>query len=208
MATVGSDNVVGVLPDGADVIVATGPEGNDLVTTKEPVSKAEFSLTGDTGFAGKPVTKSEVTVDAKKGETTTVAVQATFKNSDITNDGDSALDVNVVGAAFKKGKIESGKTDDSVSFDGNSRVVKAKVNLGKGNDSITFAKGGQVKGKNTIDLGKGGKDAVVIEDLKNIKGTLIIRKFGKGDTITVNGKVFTFSDRKALNKLDGIKIKG
>ena len=62
MATVGSDNVVGVLPDGADVIVATGPEGNDLVTTKEPVSKAEFSLTGDTGFAGKPVTKSEVSV--------------------------------------------------------------------------------------------------------------------------------------------------
>ena len=208
MATVGSDNVVGVLPDGADVIVATGPEGNDLVTTKEPVSKAEFSLTGDTGFAGKPVTKSEVSVDGKKGETTTVAVQATFKSTDISNSGDGALAVNVVGAAFKKSKISSGNTSDAVSFDGNSRVVKAKVSLGRGNDSITFAKGGQVKGKTTLDLGKGGKDAVVIEDLNNIKGTLVIKKFGKGDRVTVDGKVYTFSDRKALNKLDGIKIKG
>ena len=208
MATVGSDNVVGVLPDGADVVVETGPEGNDLVVTKEPLQDAEFSVTGNTGFSGKAISKSEVSVDGKKGETTTVAVQATFKNTDISNTGDGALAVNVVGAAFKKGTIESGSTSDSVSFDGNSRVVKAKVSLGKGNDSITFAKGGQVKGKNTIDLGKGGKDAVVIEDLKNIKGTVIIRKFGKRDTVTVNGKVYTFSDRKALNKLDGIKIKG
>ena len=202
------DSVVGVLPDGADVVVGTGPEGNDLVVTKEPLRDAEFAVTGNTGFSGEAVSKSEVTVNAKKGETTTVAVQATFKNTDISNAGDGALAVNVVGGAFKKSKIESGKTSDSVSFDGNSRVVKAKVSLGKGNDSVTFAKGGQVKGKNTVDLGKGGKDAVVIEDLNNIKGTLIIKKFGKGDTVTVNGKVYTYSDRKALNKLDGIKIKG
>mgnify|MGYP003309327907 CR=1 FL=1 len=202
------DSVVGVLPDNANVVVETGPEGNDLVVTKDPIQNAEFTVTGDTGFTGKAIAKSDVSVDGNKGETTTVAVQATFKNTDISNDGKGALAVNVVGAAFKKGKIESGKTSDSVSFDGNSRVVKAKVSLGKGNDSVTFAKGGQVKGKNTVDLGKGGKDAVVIEDLKNIKGTLIIRKFGKGDKVTVNGKVYTFSDRKALNKLDGIKIKG
>ena len=210
MSTLVSENISVVLPDGVDendVIIETGPEGNDLVVTKEPLRDAEIAVTGNTGFSGEAVSKSEVTVDAKKGETTTVAVQATFKNTDISNDGKGALAVNVVGAAFKKGKIESGKTSDSVSFDGNSRVVKAKVSLGKGNDSVTFAKGGQVKGKNTVDLGKGGKDAVVIEDLNNIKGTLIIKKFGKGDTVTVNGKVYTYSDRKALNKLDGIKIK-
>ena len=208
MATIGSDNVIGSLPDGADVVIETGPEGNDLVVTKEPVAKATFEVTGDTGFSGQTVSKSDISVDGKQGETTTVAVQATFKNTDICNSGDGALAVNVVGAAFKKGKIDSGKTSDSVSFDGNSRVVKAKVSLGKGNDSVTFAKGGQVKGKNTVDLGKGGKDAVVIEDLNNIKGTLIIKKFGKGDTVTVNGKVYTFSDRKARNKLACIKIKG
>lgn len=208
MPTFPSDNVVATLPKDADVVVQTGPEGNDLVVAKKPVAKAEFEVTGDTGFSGQAVSKSEVSVKGAAGETTTVAVQATFKSSDISNDGKGALKVNVVGAAFKKGKIESGSSSDAVSFDGNSRVVKAKVSLGKGNDSITFAKGGQVKGKNTIDLGRGGKDAVVIEDLNNIKGTLVIKKFGKGDSITVNGKVYDYSDRKALNKLDGIKIKG
>ena len=110
--------------------------------------------------------------------------------------------------AFKRTKINGSNSSESVTFNNDSKFTKGNVKLGKGNDSITFAKGVQVKGKNTIDLGKGGNDSVVIEDLNNIKGTLVIKKFGKGDSITVNGKVYDYSDRKALNKLDGIKIKG
>ena len=208
MATVGSDSIVGVIPEGAEVEVVKGSDGNDAIVTKKPVSNAEFEVKGDTGFTGQPVSKTEVSVKGNEGESTTVAVQATFKSNTISNDGEGSLNVNVVGASFKKSTVASGDTSDAISFDGNTRVVKAKMNMGGGDDSITFAKGGEVKGKNTIDLGKGGNDAVVIEDLKNIKGTLVIKKFRKGDTITVNGKVYTYADRKALNKLDGIRIKG
>ena len=207
MSTIASDNVVGTLPKGADVVVQTGPEGNDLVVAKKPVAKADFEVSGDTGFSGSTVSKSKVNVETKKGQTTTVAVNATFKQTTIANEGKGALKVNVVGSAFKKGKITGGKQSDQVSFDGNSSIQKAKVNLGKGNDSVTFNKGATLKGKTTLDLGQGGKDGVVIEDLKALGGTLVIKNFRKGDSVTVNGKVYTYSDRKALKKLDGLKIK-
>ena len=204
--TFSSANVVGTLPE--NVVLETGPGGNDLFVAKKQVADATYKVSGDTGFSGKTLTKSEVNVETKKGETTTVSVNSTFKQTNIQNEGKGSLQVNVVGSTFKKGKVTGGKQSDNVSFDGNSSVLKATVNLGKGNDTITFSKGSQVKGRNFVNLGKGGKDSVVIEDLNNIKGTLIIRKFGKKDTVTVNGKVYSYSDRKALNNLDGIKIKG
>jgi hypothetical protein len=204
--TFSSANVVGTLPD--NVVLEAGPGGNDIIVAKKQVAEAKYEVLGDTGFSGKTLSNSEVNVETKKGETTTVSVSSTFKQTNIQNEGKGSLQVNVVGSTFKKGKVTGGKQSDKVSFDGNSSVLKATVNLGKGNDTITFSKGSQVKGRNFVDLGKGGKDSVVIEDLNNIKGTLIIRKFGKKDTVTVNGKVYSYSDRKALNNLDGIKIKG
>ena len=207
MSTITSDNVVGTLPKGADVVVQTGPEGNDLVVAKKPVAKADFEVSGDTGFAGNTVSKSKVNVETQKGETTTIAVSATFKQTNIENEGQGSLKVNVVGSAFKKGTITGGKQSDQVSFDGNSSIQKAKLNLGKGNDSVIFNKGATLKGKTTCDLGKGGKDAVVIEDLEALGGKLVIKNFRKGDSITVNGKVYNYSDRKDLQKLPGIKLK-
>ena len=204
--TFSSANVVGTLPD--NVVLEAGPGGNDLIVAKKQVAEAKYEVLSDTGFSGKTLSNSEVNVETKKGETTTVSVNSTFKQTNIQNEGKGSLQVNVVGSTFKKGKVTGGKQSDNVSFDGNSSVLKATVNLGKGNDTITFSKGSQVKGRNFVNLGKGGKDSVVIEDLNNIKGTLIIRKFGKKDTVTVNGKVYSYSDRKALNNLDGIKIKG
>jgi hypothetical protein len=208
MATLGSANVVGTrnLPD--NVVIETGPEGNELFVANKPVAEANYEVSGDTGFSGETLSKSEVNVETKKGATTTVSVSSNFLETNIQNEGKGSLQVNVVGSSFKKGKVIGGKQSDNVSFDGNSSVLKATVNLGKGNDTITFAKGSQVKGRNSIDLGKGGKDSVVIEDLNNIKGKVIIRNFGKKDTVTVNGKTYNYSEREALNKLDGIKIKG
>jgi hypothetical protein len=206
LMTFSSANVVGTLPE--NVVLETGPGGDDLFVAKKQVADATYEVSGNTGFSGKTLTKSEVNVETKKGETTSVSVNSNFKQTNIQNEGKGSLQVNVVGSSFKEGKVIGGKQSDIVSFDANSSVLKATMKLGKGSDSITFAKGSKVRGRNVIDLGKGGKDSVVIEDLNNIKGTLIIRKFGNKDTVTVNGKVYSYSEREALNNLDGIKIKG
>ena len=70
----------------------------------------------------------------------------------------------------------------------------------------TFAKGTKYKGKTTIDLGKGGKDSVVVENNKVKGGNLVITNFTKKDTITIGGETFTFKDIKNGAELPGVKV--
>ena len=99
--TFSSANVVGTLPD--NVVLETGPGGNDLFVAKKQVAEAKYEVSGDTGFSGKTLSKSEVNVETKKGATTTVSVSSTFKETNIQNEGKGSLQVNVVGSSFKKG---------------------------------------------------------------------------------------------------------
>ena len=211
MSTVLSDNVVGVLPDGAQVDVTTGADGNELVVIKSAVTGADLIFTGTTAVTGKGFVDGEISVDGKAGESTIVPIETTvFKGNTISNDGASDLQVNVLTGKFKRSAVESkGDTNDGVSFRSGVRVVKNTLDLGDGDDTVTFGKGTTVVGKNVIKLGEGtGKDSVVIEDLSNVTGTIVVRNFGEGDSITVNGKSYNFRQAiKFAKNNDGLTIR-
>ena len=78
--------------------------------------------------------------------------------------------------------------------------------MGKGNDTVRFGKGVTFKGKSSVDLGKAGKDAVVIEADGLKSGKLIVTSFTKKDTITVGDETFTYKDIKNGAEIPGVKV--
>merc|ERR1712216_515211 len=162
---------------------------------------------GDTEFSGGAISKSEVSVNGVKNETTKVSVDSNFKQTTISNDGRGALEVSIKQSEFKNSTIDAGnkKRDDLITFKGDSKVVKSNVALGKGNDTVTFSKATKFKGKTTVDLGKGGKDSIVLKPDSLKKGKLVITNFTKKDTITVGKETFTFKDFKNGAEIPGIK---
>lgn len=206
-----SESVSGVLPEGAQVEVGTGTDGNDLVAVKSSVTGAGFTVIDDTAITGKGVVGSTTKIDGKAGETTTHTIQTTvYKQNIISNDGDSNLQLNVNTGKFKKSSVtSSGNTDDAVSFKAGVRVVKNKMELGDGDDSVIFKSGSKVIGKNVVKFGEGtGKDSIEIENLDDVKGTVVVRNFGKEDTAKINGR--TMNSKQSLKfagKNDGITIR-
>ena len=59
------------------------------------------------------------------------------------------------------------------------------MEMGKGNDTVRFGADTEFKGKSTLDLGPGGKDAVILESADGANGKLTITNVGRKDTITV-----------------------
>lgn len=211
MSTLVSDNVLVTLPDGVDedsVEIVTGSDGTDQVAIIAPVAELDFDLTGDTDFSGSAITKSEVSVKADQIVPTKVSVDSNFKSTTITNDGRGSLEVSINKSSFKKSTIDAGnkKRDDLITFKGGATVTKSNVALGKGNDTITFSKATKFKGKTTVDLGKGGKDSIVLKSKSLKKGKLVITNFTKKDTITVGKETFTFKDFKNGAEIPGIKV--
>ena len=78
---------------------------------------------------------------------------------------------------------------------------------GKGNDNIVFGGDVSFKGKTKIDLGKGGKDSIVITADQIEGGKLKITSFTKKDTITVGDETFTYNDIKNGAEIPNVKIK-
>ena len=213
MATLGSENIEVVLPEGVSedaVSVTTGEDGNNLIVIKENVAGLEITATGDnTGVTGKRVEESTVSATPEKGETSNVVVETTvFKGNTISNDGKGALEVNVNTGKFKNSTIDAGnkKRDDLVRFKDDAKVIKSTIDLGKGNDTVRFGKGASFKGKTTVDLGKGGKDAIVIEADAVKGGKLVVTSFSKQDTITVGEETFTYKDIKNGAEIPGVKV--
>ena len=212
MSTLVSDNVSVILPEGIAeevVKVDTGSDGTDQVAVSAPVAELDFDLTGDTEFSGSAISKSEITVKADQNESTKVTVDSNFKQNTINNDGSGSLEVSINQSNFRKSTIDAGdkKRNDQIAFKGSSTVVKSDVSLGKGNDTITFSKATKFKGKTTVDLGKGGKDSIVLKPNSLKKGKLVITNFTKKDTITVGKETFTFKDIKNGAEIPGIKIR-
>ena len=213
MATLGSENISVVLPEGVSedaVKVTTGEDGNNLVVINNNVSGLEIAATGEnTGVSGKRVEESTVSATPAKGETSNVVVETTvFKGNTIANDGQGALEVNINTGKFKKSTIDAGnkKRDDLVRFKDDAKVIKSTVDLGKGNDTVRFGKAASFKGKTTVDLGKGGTDAIVIEADAVKGGKLVVTSFSKKDTITVGEETFTYRDIKNGAEIPGVKV--
>ena len=193
------------LPEGAEdkieiVELKTGTE----LAIEAPVKEVEVSVAGDSVLVGKPVIDSTVTVEAASNKETVELVLKTnsFKKSDIVVEK-GAADINVNVGTFKKSTVATGKKSDSVTFGNQTTVKKATVELGKGSDTVTFKSGTKFKGKSTIDLGKGGKDSVIIEgDAKK----LTVDNFDRKDSISVAGETFDYKDIKNGAEVPGVKV--
>ncbi len=201
-----------ILPEGVttdQVDVTSGEDGNTLVVIKKNTSGIDIEANSDTGITGKRLSDSEVNVDAKKGETTNIVVETTvFKNNTITNEGKGALEVNLNTGKVKNLTVDAGnkKRDDLVRVKDDVKLIKSTFDMGKGDDTVRFGKGVTFKGKSTVDLGKGGKDAIVIEADGVAPGKLIVTSFSKKDTITVGEETFTYKDIKNGAEIPGVKV--
>ena len=197
----------GVSPDSVEV--AVGEDGGTLVAIKQNVSGLDIEAKGDTAITGKRVSDSEVNVVAKKGETTNIVFETTVvKNSSITNEGKGALEVNLNTGKIKNLTIDAGnkKRDDLVRVKDDVTLSKSTMDMGKGDDTVRFGKGVTFKGRSTVDLGKGGADALVIEADGVAPGKLIVTSFSKKDTITVGDETFTYKDIKNGAEIPGVKV--
>ena len=197
----------GVSPDSVDVGV--GADGGTLVAIKQNVSGLDIEATGDTAITGKRVSDSEVNVTAKKGETTNIVFETTVvKDTTISNEGKGALEVNLNTGKVKNLTIDAGnkKRDDLVRVKDDVKLSKATMDMGKGDDTVRFGKGVTFKGRSTVDLGKGGKDALVIEADGVAPGKLIVTSFSKQDSITVGDETFTYKDIKNGAEIPGVKV--
>ena len=201
-----------ILPEGVStdsVDVAVSDEGNTIVAVKQNTKDLDIEAKGSTGITGKKVTDTTVNVAAKKGEDANIVLQTTnAKNTNITNEGKSALDVTVNTGKVNKLTIDAGnkKRADVLRVREGVALSRLNASMGKGNDKITIDKGASLKGKNTIDLGKGGKDAIVIEANSIGKAKLTVTSFSKKDTITVGEETLTYKDIKNGAEIPGITI--
>ena len=197
----------GVSPDSVDVGV--GADGGTLVSIKKNVSGLDIEATGDTAITGKRVSDSEVNVTAAKGESTNIVLETTVvKDTTITNEGKGALEVNLNTGKVKNLTIDAGnkKRDDLVRVKDDVKLIKSTMDMGKGDDTVRFGKGVTFKGRSTVDLGKGGKDALVIEADGVAPGKLIVTSFSKQDSITVGDETFTYKDIKNGAEIPGVKV--
>ena len=197
----------GVSPDSVEVIETD--DGGTAVAITKNVSGLQIEAAGDTAIVGKKVSDSEVNVTAKKGETTNIVLETTVvKDTTITNEGKGALEVNLNTGKVKNLTIDAGnkKRDDIVRVKDDVKLIKSTMDMGKGDDTVRFGEGVTFKGKSTVDLGKGGKDAIVIEADGLKSGKLIVTSFTKKDTITVGDETFTMKDIKNGAEIPGVKV--
>ena len=205
---------------GTDVILPEGVTTDDVKVSKEDgttVIKIDSSKTsdldviakGDTELKGKSLIDPTVTVDAPKGESANVVIETTvFKNGTIANEGKGSLKVNLNTGKVKNLTIDAGnkKRDDLVRIKDDVKLIKATMEMGKGNDTVRFGGKMDFKGKSTVDLGKGGKDAVILESTDGANGKLTITNVGKKDTITVGDETFTGKDIAKGAEVPGVKV--
>ena len=197
-----------ILPEGVSteqVDVAVGSDGNTVVAIKENTSGLDIEASSATAVTGKKITDTTVNVSAKKGEDTNIVLETTVaKSTTITNEGKGSLEVNVNTGKVKGLTIDAGnkKRADLVRIKDDVKLSDSNFKMGKGNDTVRFGKGVTFKGTSSVNLGKGGKDSVIVEG----KAKLDITNFTKKDTLTVGDETFTYNDIKNGAEIPGIKV--
>jgi hypothetical protein len=201
-----------ILPEGVSEVqveVGVGEAGNTLVAVKKNTKDLDIEAKGSTGITGKKVTDTTVNVAAKKGEDANIVLQTTIaKNTNINNEGKSALEVTVNTGKVSNLTIDAGnkKRADVLRVKDGVALSRLNASMGKGNDKITIDKGATLKGNNTIDLGKGGKDSIVIKADSIGKAKLTITNFTKKDTLTVGDEKLTYKDIKNGAEIPNITV--
>ena len=201
-----------ILPEGVttdDVQVTESDSGGTVVEVNKNTSDLEIFAQSDAEISGKKLSNSTVSVEAEKGESTTVSIETTFfKNGTIVNEGSGSLEVNLNTGKVKNLTIDAGnkKRNDSITIADDVKLIKASMEMGKGNDTVRFGADTEFKGKSTLDLGKGGKDAVILESADGANGKLTITNVGRKDTITVGDETFKGKDIANGASIPGVKV--
>ena len=201
-----------ILPEGVttdDVQVTESDSGGTVVEVNKNTSDLEIFAQSDAEISGKKLSDSTVSVQAEKGESTTVSIETTFfKNGTIANEGSGSLEVNLNTGKVKNLTIDAGnkKRNDSITIADDVKLIKASMEMGKGNDTVRFGADTEFKGKSTLDLGKGGKDAVILESADGANGKLTITNVGRKDTITVGDETFKGKDIANGASIPGVKV--
>ena len=201
-----------ILPEGVttdDVQVTESESGGTVVEVNKNTSDLEIFAQSDAEISGKKLSDSTVSVQAEKGESTTVSIETTFfKNGTIVNEGSGSLEVNLNTGKVKNLTIDAGnkKRNDSITIADDVKLIKASMEMGKGNDTVRFGADTEFKGKSTLDLGKGGKDAVILESADGANGKLTITNVGRKDTITVGDETFKGKDIANGASIPGVKV--
>ena len=193
----GSGNDVIIIPEGVDegVIDVVELPNADVteIAVNSPVKGLEVGVSGekDVAIAGTTLKQTKLSNEAPKGETAkvTLAVTKAAKLEFVTT-GKGATELSAAEGKLLKPSITTakGKAEDSISFGAASTVKAAFISTGKGNDTVTFS--GRMKGKTTVESGK-GRDLIEVNSKDRGKGKLVLSDFNKKDTLVIGDETFT-----------------
>ena len=185
-----------IVIDEADLgkIDIDGLENAELtqVSINAPIADVTIGLKGDqdVAVAGARLVDSTLTNEAPKGETASVVMAVTkAKNLTFETTRKGATELSVPEGRVLKPTITTaskGRAEDSISFSSASTLKSADISTGKGADTLTF--NGRMKGKTTVESGK-GKDVIEV-NRESGKGKLILSDFSKKDTLIVGTEEF------------------
>ncbi len=189
-----------VVIDEADLgkidIVQLSNAGVTEVAVSAPVKDLEIGLAGDVPsiIAGERLVDAQISNEAPKGDTAEFTLAVTkSKSLEFVTSGKGVTDFTVSSGKFMKSSITTatkGKAPDSIEFGSSSTIKSANISTGKGADTLTFS--GRMKGKTTVDSGK-GRDVIEV-NRESGKGKLILSDFSKKDTLIVGDETFKLAD--------------
>ena len=175
-----------------DVVELPNAEVTEIAINSA-IKGLELGLSGekDVAIAGARLKDAKISNEAPKGETVnvTLAVTKAAKLEFVTT-GKGATELSVPEGKFLNSSITTakGKAEDSISFGAASIVKGAFISLGKGNDTLTFS--GRMKGKTTVESGK-GRDLIEVNSKDRGNGKLVLSDFNKKDTLVVGDETIT-----------------
>ena len=185
-----------------DFDLGEGPVSTTLVALGAQVSQVETKIQGgdNLAFAGKGQVDSKVIIKQPKAvpfsdEATTSIVR--FENQlneevEVKAKKGNAVDLKIAEGKFRRSSYRGakGKQDDSVTVGSSAKLINATFNLRKGDDTFEIVGGANLRGTNTVDLGK-GTDKVIIGNEITGKGKLVIKNMDKKDRLSYNGEEYT-----------------
>ena len=162
------------------------------VAVNSPVKDLQLGLSGDidVAVAGARLVDTVITNEAGAGKTAGFTLaSAKVKGLQFTTSGKGATDFLAGEGRVMKPTITTakGNAPDSITFGTASTLKSGNISTGKGADSLTF--NGRMKGKTTVESGKGND--VIDVNRQSGKGKLILSDFNKKDTLVVDGDTIT-----------------
>ena len=175
-----------------DVVELPNADATEIAINSA-IKGLELGLSGekDVAIAGARLKDSKISNEAPKGETVNVTLAVTkAANLEFITTGKAATELSVAEGKFLNSSIATaeGKAEDSISFGASSTIKGASISLGKGSDTLTFS--GRMKGKTTVESGK-GRDLIEVNSKDRGKGKLVLSDFNKKDTLVVGDETFT-----------------